>query len=265
MKPIRISKIRAGRPQPGLKRQHIAGIELTGRLVDATIEGLEIGSTEVTFSPRERKTGSFHFDVGTAGSISLVLQAVLPAAVLAPGPIEFHLRGGTDVKWSPPIDYFHEVFVHMVRFLGPHIEIEQKRRGHYPRGGGEVICKVSPVQSMKALDLIDFGDLNTIRGVSHCVRLPLHVAERQAEAAEKVIQSELGISPDFKIESYSKEKDSHLGPGSGIVMWAEGSSGARLGADRLGEKGERAESVGARLRGGSGGPGADVAGTGLAR
>ncbi|TFG31131.1 RNA 3'-terminal phosphate cyclase [Candidatus Thorarchaeota archaeon] len=246
MQPIRVKKIRAGRPQPGLKRQHMAGIELTGRLVNATIEGLEVGSTEVVFVPQERRGGSFNFDVGTAGSISLVLQAVLPAAVLAPEPIEFHLRGGTDVKWSPPIDYFKNIFVPMIRYLGPSISIEQKRRGHYPRGGGEVVCSIRPVQRLSALNLVEFGDLSSIGGISHCVRLPSHIAKRQAEAAKDVIHAELNVSADFEVEYYDKNDDPHFGPGSGIVIWAEGTGGARLGSDRLGEKGERAESVGGK-------------------
>jgi len=102
MKPVRIVKIRAGRTKPGLRRQHMAGIELTSRLVSAHVRGLEIGSTEVEFEPIEGKSGSFSYDVGTAGSISLILQAVLPPAILSPEPVQFNLRGGTDVSWSPP-------------------------------------------------------------------------------------------------------------------------------------------------------------------
>ena len=246
MKPIRIRKIRAGRLKPGLKRQHMAGIELTGKLVDATVEGLEVGSTEVTFIPHERRSGLFSFDVGTAGAISLVLQAVLPAAVLAPKPIEFHLRGGTDVKWSPPIDYFREIFTNMIRHFGPSISIEQKRRGHYPKGGGEVVCVITPVKSLNSLNLIEFGNLISIGGISHCVRLPAHVAERQANAAKDVIRKELDVLAEFELEYYSKNEDLHLGPGSGIVIWADGTNGTRLGSDRLGERGERAESVGSK-------------------
>jgi len=246
LKPIKISKIRARRPNPGLKRQHMAGIELTAKLVDATVDGLEIGSTEVKFVPRARKSGVFRFDVGTAGSISLILQAVLPAAVMAPGPIEFHLKGGTDVKWSPPVDYFREVFINMVHHLGPEIRLEQKRRGHYPRGGGEVICHVKPVQSLKPISMIEFGDVNRISGISHCVKLPSHVAERQARAAQELIRDKLRIPVDFDVEYYSKNEDRHLGPGSGIVVWADGTKGSRLGADSLGDKGVSAEIVGRR-------------------
>jgi len=244
MKPVRISKIRAGRPKPGLKRQHLSGIELTGELVDASIEGLEVGSTEVSFTPNQRQSGSFSIDVGTAGSISLILQAVLPPAVLAPKPITFQIRGGTDVKWSPPVDYLRNVFVPVVHQLGSIVEIEQKKRGHYPRGGGEVLCRVTPVKELHSLNLIDFGELKAVGGISHCVRLPAHVAERQASSAKEVIRKKLGFEASIVTESYSKNEDHHLGPGSGIVLWAEDKNGTRIGADRLGERGERAEIVG---------------------
>jgi len=244
MKPVRISKIRAGRPKPGLKRQHLSGIKLTGELVDATIEGLEVGSTDVSFIPKQRRGGSFSIDIGTAGSISLILQAVLPPAVLAPDPITFQIRGGTDVKWSPPIDYLRNVFAPILHHLGPVVEIDQKKRGHYPKGGGEVHCKVTPAKELSSLNLVDFGELATIDGISHCVRLPSHVAERQATSAQQVLQDKFGIKARMKIESYSKNEDHHLGPGSGIVLWADDVNGTRLGTDSLGDRGVRAEEVG---------------------
>jgi RNA 3'-phosphate cyclase len=244
MKPIRIINIRAGRPKPGLKRQHIAGIEVTGKIVDAEINGLEIGSTMVEFVPRERRGGIISYDVGTAGSISLVLQATLPPAVLFPEPIIFKLRGGTDVKWSPPVDYLHNVFSHTLEILGPKIEILQKKRGHYPRGGGEVTCTVTPVGNINAFERVELGNLRTIEGISHCVRLPGHIAERQAATAEEMILKHLEIRSDIVRESYSKENDPHLGPGSGIVIWAESDQGVRMGADALGDRGKSAERVG---------------------
>jgi RNA 3'-phosphate cyclase len=84
LQPIKIINIRAGRSNPGLRRQHIAGIELVGKLVDAKIKGLELNSSQIEFTPKTRIGGQFSYDIGTAGSISLVLQAVLPPAVFAP-------------------------------------------------------------------------------------------------------------------------------------------------------------------------------------
>ena len=244
LKPIRITNIRAGRPKPGLKRQHIAGIEVAGKIVDAKIRGLEVGSTTIEFVPRERRGGILSYDVGTAGSISLVLQATLPPAVLSPDPITFKLRGGTDVKWSPPIDYLHNVFAQVLGMLGTKIQINQKKRGHYPRGGGEVTCEVTPVNNINPVEAVQLGNLTGVGGISHCVRLPSHIAERQAAAAEEMILKQLEIEPKIKRESYQKGKDPHLGPGSGIVIWAESEQGIRIGADALGERDKSAENVG---------------------
>ena len=245
MKPVRITNIRAGRRNPGLRRQHMAGIELTAQLVNASVKGLEIGSTEIEFVPRTRQSGEFSYDVGTAGSISLILQAVLPPAVLSPEPVSFSLRGGTDVAWSPPIDYIRNLFVDVLYQMGPHVEIIQHRRGHYPRGGGNVSCKIVPVKTIQPLDLVQFGELQNVKGISHCVRLPSHVAERQALSAESILAEHDIETEQIVRESYPKNKDTHLGPGSGIVIWAESCDGIRLGADRLGERGKKAELVGA--------------------
>ena len=244
MKPIRITNIRSGRPKPGLKRQHIAGIELTGMLVNATIKGLDLGSTTIEFTPYERCSGTFNYDVGTAGSISLVLQAVLPPAVLSSEPIILNLQGGTDVKWSPPVDYMNNVFTHTIARMGPKIRINQKKRGHYPRGGGKVSCEVVPVDEIRPLDQVKFGQVMKVSGISHCVRLPDHIADRQAASAEDLIQKRLGIESEIVRESYQKGDDPHLSPGSGIVIWAEDERGIRIGSDMLGERGKSAEKVG---------------------
>ncbi len=244
MQPLRITNIRAKRPNPGLRKQHIAGIELAGRLVDARVRGLEVGSTEVEFEPRMKRSGSHTYDIGTAGSISLVLQAVLLAVVLAPEPVELKVIGGTDVAWSPPVDYLREVFCRALVRLGPVVDILQVRRGHYPRGGGEVICRVTPSEEIRSIDGIRFGVLSGVWGISHCVRLPAHIALRQANAAEETLR-DAGVNQiHISVETYPKEEDKNRGPGSGIVLWAESNKGFRIGADVLGKKGTPAEVVG---------------------
>jgi RNA 3'-phosphate cyclase len=244
MRPVRISKIRAGRPKPGLKKQHMAGIELVAQLVGAEVNGLEVGSSQINFVPKERSVGHFKYDIGTAGAISLVLQAALPAAVLSPEPVTFSLIGGTDVKWSPPIDYMREVFAKQLAKIGSRIDISLKKRGHYPRGGGRVSCEVTPVDVIKPMESIEFGEILEVEGISHCVRLPSHVARRQAASAETLLQENSIRKITIEKEYYPKGSDKHLGPGSGIVLWTESESGARIGADALGERGIRAEDVG---------------------
>lgn len=244
MTAVCITNIRAGRPKPGLQKQHIAGIELVSQLVGAEVRGLEVGRTELEFKPHERVGGHFKYDVGTAGSISLVLQAVLPAAVLSSAPVRFTITGGTDVKWSPPIDYLSAVFATWLRRMGPIIDIKTIRRGHYPKGGGRVFCEVTPVDKIRPIEMVRFGKVKQVAGVSHCVRLPAHVAERQAAAASEILKGSSIDQVIIKRESYSAKSDPHIGPGSGIVLWAESELGNRIGTDELGERGVRAEEVG---------------------
>lgn len=244
LKSIRIINIRAGRSKPGLRRQHLAGIELLAQLVNAEVKGLEVGSTQIEFTPTDLQSGEFVYDIGTAGAISLVLQAVLPPAILSPEPVRFRLRGGTDVAWSPPIDYLSEVFAPMVVQMGPKIEIHQHKRGHYPRGGGNVSVDILPTEEISATSFVDFGEIVSVSGISHCVRLPGHVADRQANAAEHEITNRNLNMESIRREWYPKNNDPHLGAGSGIVLWAESKSGIRIGAERLGERGKRAEQVG---------------------
>ncbi len=244
LKPVKITNIRAGRSKPGLKKQHLAGIELAAQLVNAEVNGLEVGSTQIEFIPTHLQSGNFEYDIGTAGAISLVLQAVLPPAILSQEPVRFRIKGGTDVSWSPPIDYLTEIFVPMIARMGPKVEIHQNRRGHYPRGGGSVSVEIHPTKEISNVSLVDFGEIVSVSGISHCVRLPSHVADRQANAAEYEISNGKLSLGSIKREWYPKSNDPHLGSGSGIVLWAESKSGIRIGADRLGERGKRAEQVG---------------------
>ncbi len=245
LKPIRVFNIRAKRRNPGLQAQHLTAVKVVAALSDAEVRGAYKGSMELVFIPRRRVAGSFKFDIGTAGSISLVLQAAAPVASLAPGKVTLHLTGGTDVAWSPPIDYMRNVFSTVLSWFGPRLTIEVHRRGHYPRGGGRVTAVIEPVKKLKPIKAVKFGKLKEIRGISHCVKLPKHVAERQAAAARKALEAAgIDVPIEIEVEYYDPRKDPHLGPGSGIVLWAISEEGHIIGADALGERGKPAEVVG---------------------
>ncbi len=242
---LKIINIRAKRRNPGLQRQHITAVKAVAALSNAKVEGLKLGSTTLVFEPRGLRGGKLRFDIGTAGSVTLVLQALLPVAAFAPEPVEIEIRGGTDVPWSPPVDYVRLVLKPLLEKFGYRFDIEVRRRGHYPRGGGIVVFRVEdPPRRLKSVKLEERGDILAIYGVSHCVRLPSHVAERQAKAAEKLLRSRLGGVPiKIDLEYYPPGRDPHLGPGSGIVIVAE-TRQSWLGGDALGAKGKPAEKVG---------------------
>ncbi|RLF17202.1 MAG: RNA 3'-phosphate cyclase [Thermoprotei archaeon] len=244
MKPIKVINIRAKRSNPGLRPQHLTAVKAVATISNAMVKGLSIGSQTIEFIPKSRRAGSFEFDVGTAGSISLVLQALLPASMFAPGPCTFKIRGGTDVMKAPPIDYIRFVLTHWLKLMGYNVVVNLHRRGHYPRGGGIVTAHTEPVEYVKPIVAIDFGKVVEIRGISHAVKLPKHVAERQAKAAVNTLKEAGFDVVKIDIEWYPPERDYHLGPGSAIVLWAISDKGFIIGSDSLGMRGKRAEVVG---------------------
>ncbi|MGQ4834081.1 MAG: RNA 3'-terminal phosphate cyclase [Candidatus Asgardarchaeia archaeon] len=242
--PVKVYNIRKKRSPPGLKPQHLNAIRALAKISKAKLTGDFVGSEEIMFIPSKLSGGNYKIDIGTAGSISLILQALLPAAVFSEEPTHLKIIGGTDVKWAPPIDYMIHVFSPIIQRMGANIEITLKRRGHYPRGGGIVEVDIQPIDFLRSISIIERGRLIEIKGISHAVRLPAHIAERQALAAvETLKKGGIDVQIDIKKEYYEKGKDPHLGPGSGIVLWAV-SENSIIGSDALGEKGVPAEKVG---------------------
>lgn len=243
VEPIRIYNIRANRSNPGLSNQHLAAVEALQKLTDAEMEGAEKGSGEVIFRPESIRGKSIEVDIGTAGSTTLILQAAMIPAAFADSEVNLRIMGGTDNPFAPPIDYLKNVTLPMLKKLGYRGEIELVRRGHYPKGGGEIRAKIQPGNGFRALNLTDPGTVRSVSGRSHCVKLPGHIAKRQAKVAEKKL-GEAGYVPEIEVEFYEKSEDPHLSPGTGIVLWAETENGAILGSNALGEKGKPAERVG---------------------
>jgi RNA 3'-terminal phosphate cyclase (ATP) len=222
----------------------MAGVAAVAKLVDAKVIGLEIGSSWIEFLPQNPKGGTFKIDVGTAGSTSLVFQALAPVACYAPSEVSLELIGGTDVPWSPTFDYLNLIFLPTLEKMGCRISAQLIRRGHYPKGGGVVRFTIAPItDKVKAIVLDQFGEVESIDGMSHAVRLPEHVAIRQAEAAQDRL-TKAGFT-EVGIEIWYRENEiHHLGPGSGIALRALTTKNALIGADALGERGKPAEKVG---------------------
>ncbi|WP_069806684.1 RNA 3'-terminal phosphate cyclase [Vulcanisaeta thermophila] len=242
---IRIFNIRARRSNPGLQQQHLTSVLAAARIARAEVVGAVKGSTELTFKPGGITCGDFRFDIGTAGSVTLVIQTILPILTFAPCPSTVTITGGTDVPWSPPIDYVRFVMLPTLSLFGVNAEVKLLRRGHYPRGGGEVRLTVRPNPELRPVNAVEFGDLVEVRGLSHAVRLPRHVAERQAKSArEHLIKGGVKAPINIELEYYEQGNDPHLGPGSGIVLWAVSSRNLVKGGDALGERGKPAEAVG---------------------
>ncbi len=231
---LRIYNIRRKRPKPGLARQHLVSVRAIREITQAEIEGARLGSTELTYRPGKIKPGKYKVDIGTAGSISMVLHTLLPVCLFAGQPMELLIRGGTDVKWSPPVDYLKHVFLPIIGKMGVRAKIEIQSRGYYPKGGGIVRAAVHPLPSLRALKLLELGAVAGIRGIAHSSNLPCHIVERMANAAENKLNYPCSIE---------HECGKGFSTGTGIVLWVTGEN-SFLGSSSLGEVGKRAEKVG---------------------
>ena len=237
--PVRVVRIRAGRPTPGLAAQQVTAIHAIAALCAAESTGVAVGVSSIEFRPGKLTPGRLSFDVGTAGSVTLVLQALLPVAAATAGPVHVHLVGGTDVRWSPPIDYFSRVFLALLRSLGAHIDAEVPRRGYYPRGGGLVDAVIEPTRTWSPFRNPEASGTRRVRGIAHVSNLPEDVPKRMAHAALRRLH---GIA-DVKIEQRVYHGEDAIGQGGALVLWAETDAGL-LGADSLAERGKSSERVG---------------------
>ena len=237
--PVRIRKIRAGRPNPGLAPQHVAAVQAVAALSNAEVDGLEPGSAEVTFRPGTLAGGRHRFDVGTAGSVTLVLQACLPVAFRTSEGARITVSGGTDVQWSPPFDYLDRVFLPLLARRGGTAELRLVRRGYYPRGGGLVEVTVQPAARWSPWNGSDPGPVVRIRGIAHASHLPADIPARMKHAALRSLQAH----PDVKIEDRIYAGEEAVGPGGALVVWAE-TERTTLGAAVLAERGKSSERIG---------------------
>jgi RNA 3'-terminal phosphate cyclase (ATP) len=171
-----------------------------------------------------------------------MLQALLPVLAFADEPSSVTLIGGTNNPLAPQIDYVINVLNPVLAGMGFFYELRLVKRGFYPRGGGALKAVVTPVERLTAINVVSMGSLRGIRGISHSRNLPAHVAKRQAEAATQSCMR--AGYPNVSIERDSDQRDENPSTGSGIVLWAETSTGGRLAGDALGARGKPAELVG---------------------
>ena len=256
-KPFRVDKIRHNRRKPGLKRQHISCIEGLKQLANAQAEGVRPGSVALEFFPGRIDGQIISIDIGTAGSITLLLQSLLLPCLFAPAPVRIVVKGGTDTKWSIPIDYFGQVILPYYNQFAA-CKISAIKRGYYPKGQGTVDITIRPrfylsdfkninalaahlKNSVSALSLISRPEVLEIRGKSAA---SMHlkgaqVAERQAQGAAELLERDYSLSIGCEYQDTASA-------GSVITLWTISKArGSIVAADALGAKGVRAEKVGA--------------------
>jgi RNA 3'-phosphate cyclase len=239
LKPIEIINIRQSRPRPGLHPQLVEGIKILAEFCDAETTGLQYGSMELEFIPKKLDVKDRTIDIGTSGSIGLLLQTLTPTVIFTRNRTSLELIGGTAGLGSPTIEYIKNVTFPVLNKLSLIIpEIKIDRQGFYPRGGGRVKVDFEPVIKLNPINLTNPGKALSIRGASVVGGLPEEIAIRQAESAKNYFNQK-GFE-DVKIETASFPT---LSQGTSITLWAN-CENSILGSDNIGRRGLRAEDVG---------------------
>ena len=178
-KPFRIVNIRANRRRPGLQHQHLAAVNAAAKISSAEITGANRDSLQLVFKPGVVVAGDYHFDIGTAGSTSLVLQTILPALMLAPERSTIMLEGGTHNPLAPPFEFLQYAFLPLINKMGARVKIGLQRAGFAPDGGGCIKASVVPVKQLQRLDINERGEILQRRVEIMLANLPMHIAERE--------------------------------------------------------------------------------------
>ena len=250
-KPFEAENIRHGRKVSGLKAQHTKCVQTLEKLANAKSKFAIIGSEIIQYTPGKIRPQTITIDIGTAGSISLLLQAILLPTFF--GDKKFHLKitGGTSGKWAMPYDFFANVLAPQIKKFTQSLDVKLEKRGYYPKGGGKIDIRVKPLETKEfpKLNSLEQGNLIQIKGISHASKdlQSAEVAERQAKAAKSQL---LKLNVPINLDAVYADT---LSPGSGITLWAVFSKDPNeidinnpiiMGADALGQKGKKSEDVG---------------------
>ena len=234
-KPFQITHIRANRDRPGLQSQHLTAVTSARTIVDADVEGAQIGSQRLVFIPKHVRPGDYHFSIGTAGSTTLVLQTLLPALMMADKPSTLVLEGGTHNHFAPPYDFLVKSFLPLIQRMGPGITTRLERIGFAPRGGGILHITIQPVERLKSLVLTERGKILQQSAEVLLAHLPEHIAQRELD----VISRTLGYSPD---QLHFHLAESAYGPGNVVLIYVQSESVTEV-FSAFGERGLPAEQV----------------------
>ncbi|MEM3730226.1 MAG: RNA 3'-terminal phosphate cyclase [Candidatus Bathyarchaeia archaeon] len=239
---LHIYNIRQNRPQPGLRPQHLEAVLTAAKLCNAELKGAELNSRELWFKPKKVVGGKIEAEIGTAGSIPMLIMTVLPICTFAEDTVYLRIsKGGTDVSNSPTINYMKYVLLPVLKKMGVEASLTIHKYGYYPKGMGEATITVEPCKNLNPLSLESFGKIKSIKGISVCTFLAeRRVAERQAKAANDLLK-EAGYSADIQILN---DRSNPLQKGSSLVLWAETDENVILGADAIGELKKTSEAVG---------------------
>ena len=232
-RPLRMRRIRAGRKKPGLQRQHLACVEAAALLCHAHVEGAELGSQDLAFTPSDAIAEHLAIDIGTAGSTTLVVQTILAPALALGHPLHATVIGGTHNPLAPPFEFLDRVFLPHLRAMGAHVTLTLDKHGVFPGGGGRLVLDVQPGR-LAPIEILETGPVLATRATVILARLPTHVGDRELA----VVRQRFALADASVV-------DVRGGPANVLMIEVERAGGNEL-VTAHGEKGLRAELVAQR-------------------
>jgi len=239
LRPFRLTNIRRQRRKPGLQRQHLAAVQAAAVIGRAEVSGAELGATELCFTPRELVAGEYRFDIGSAGSTTLLLQALLLPLLLAKAPSRLQLVGGTHNPLAPTFEFLQQAYLPLLARMGADVQVALLRPGFYPTGGGELHVRINPVPGLTPLFLPERGAIRRIHAVSLLSRLPGHIAEREL----KVVAEGLGLAAEALRAERTEQARC---PGNALQVVVQSEACTEL-FSAIGQRGVPAETVAERV------------------
>lgn len=238
---VRITNVRQSRVKPGLRPQHVLSVLACAALCGGSAEGLHVESREFTFTPGTRIAGgSFEWNIGTAGSTTMLALSVLPLACFAEAPVRARIQGGLFQDFAPSPHHLQHVLAPILQRMGAEIDVAVVRPGYVPGGAGILDLTVRPSGRLTGITLPEPGRVENVRGIALASRLAeRRVSVRMAAACQSVLVA-AGLTCDIERVDDNEARQ----PGANLTIWAESTSGCRFGADRAGAYGRTSEAIG---------------------
>ncbi len=240
-KPLHMTRIRAKREKPGLRPQHLQAVRACCSLSDGEVEGAEVGSTEIFFQPGDTlRTGDFRWDIGTAGSTTMLAFTLIPLALFASRPCSFSMVGGLFQDSAPSAFHLQMVLLPILKRMGAEIRMEVLQPGYPPKGEGRLRVEVKPLRGgLKPLRMTEQGTLKGIRGISLASHLENErVSERMADQCRSLLEKR-----GYRTHIEVLNDQTALQKGAALLLWAETETGCLLGSDQAGKPGRRSEKI----------------------
>ena len=250
---LHLRNIRAKRDKPGLRPQHLRGVEACSQICQGKLEGAKVGSREIRFWPGEKISGgNFNFEIGTAGSTTMLASILLPISLFAERASTYRLTGGLFQDFAPSTYHLKYALFPMLKEMGVDAELEIIQPGYVPRGGGVIVIRIRPQrEKLRPFILLEQGKITEINGIALSSLLrERKVSERMAKECQKELRAK-GYNPKIEIVYDAKEdpafKKASIQAGASLAIWAKTDTGCLIGSDMAGEPRRTAEFIGKQV------------------